>query len=77
MISASESGPTLTSWLLFNPNRNARHETVPRTWSSHRAVAAETLRELAPYAALLALPGGSLIVLSLWLYRRQRSAAFT
>jgi hypothetical protein len=35
----------------------------------------ERLRELAPYAALLALPGGSLMALSLWLYRRQRRGA--
>jgi hypothetical protein len=32
----------------------------------------ERLRELAPYAALLALPGGSLMALSLWIYRRQK-----
>ena len=31
------------------------------------------LRELGPYAAIeLILPGGSLIALSLWLYRRRR-----
>jgi hypothetical protein len=31
------------------------------------------LREIAPYAALeLVLPGGSLMALLLWLYRRQK-----
>jgi hypothetical protein len=31
------------------------------------------LRDLAPYAAIeLVLPGGSVIALLLWLYRRQR-----
>ncbi len=31
------------------------------------------LREVAPYAALeLLLPGGSLMALALWLYRRRR-----
>jgi hypothetical protein len=34
------------------------------------------LRQLAPYAAIeLLLPGGSLIALVLWLYRRQLKAA--
>jgi hypothetical protein len=33
------------------------------------------LRELAPYALLeLVLPGGSVMALLLWLYRRQRNA---
>jgi hypothetical protein len=37
------------------------------------------LREIAPYAALeLVLPGGSLMALLLWLYRRQKkSSRFT
>jgi hypothetical protein len=34
------------------------------------------LRNLAPYAVLeLVLPGGSLLALLLWLYRRQKKAA--
>jgi hypothetical protein len=33
----------------------------------------EKLRELAPYAAIeLVLPGGSIMALLLWLYRRQK-----
>ena len=34
------------------------------------------LREFAPYAVILILPGGSLMALLLWLYRRQKRAAF-
>jgi hypothetical protein len=34
------------------------------------------LRDLAPYAVMeLVLPGGSLIAVLLWLYRRQKKAA--
>jgi hypothetical protein len=71
MMSASEPPPTLSSWLVFDPNRDAQHGTAPRMSSGHRAAVVERLRELAPYAALLALPGGSLMALLLWLYRRQ------
>jgi len=40
------------------------------------AVILAKLRELAPYALIeLILPGGSLMALLLWLYRRQRKAA--
>ncbi len=69
-MSASESTPTLISWLVFNPSRYAQHGTAPRMWSGHRAAVVARLRELAPYAALLAMPGGSLLALLLWLYRR-------
>jgi hypothetical protein len=34
------------------------------------------LRELAPYAVMLVLPGGSVMALLLWMYRRQRGRAF-
>ena len=71
MMSASESTPTLSSWLVFNANRNSQHGTAPQMPSGHRAAVIERLGELAPYAALLVLPGGSLMALLLWLYRRQ------
>jgi len=32
------------------------------------------LRDFAPYAAILMLPGGSVMAVLLWLYRRQRNA---
>jgi hypothetical protein len=40
---------------------------------AHLASAAAKLRNLAPYAAMeLILPGGSLMALLFWLYRRQK-----
>ena len=40
------------------------------------SAAVAKLRELAPYAAIeLVLPGGSLMALLLWLYRRQKKKA--
>jgi hypothetical protein len=42
-----------------------------RRLRAYAAAAVAKLRELAPYAAIeLVLPGGSLIALLLWLYRR-------
>jgi hypothetical protein len=74
-MSTSESTPTLSSWLVFDPSRDAQHGTAPRMGSGHRAAVVARLRELAPYAALLALPGGSLMALLLWLYGRQKRAS--
>jgi hypothetical protein len=43
---------------------------------AHVAAAAAKLRILAPYAAMeLILPGGSLMALLFWLYRRQKMRA--
>jgi hypothetical protein len=74
MMSASESTPSLSSWLLSNASRDAQHGTAPRMWSSHRAAVVARLRALAPYAAILMLPGGSMMALLLWIYRRQKNA---
>ena len=71
-MSATESTPTLMSWLTSNPNREERHGRAPRMRSGHGAAAFAYLRESAPYAAMLVLPGGSLMALLLWLYRRQK-----
>jgi hypothetical protein len=39
------------------------------------SAAVAKLKDLAPYAAIeLVLPGGSLMALALWLYRRHRKA---
>jgi hypothetical protein len=73
MTSASESTPTLISWLVFNPSRDVQHGTAPRMWSGHRAAVVARVRDLAPYAAIMILPGGSLMALLLWLYHRQKS----
>jgi hypothetical protein len=44
-----------------------------RSLSQHMLGVIAKLRELAPYAAIeLVLPGGSLMALALWLYRRRR-----
>jgi hypothetical protein len=49
---------------------------VPRNFGTVAAATAAQLRGLAPYAAIeLVLPGGSLIALLLWLYRRRNNAA--
>jgi hypothetical protein len=43
------------------------------TLNGYAATVVAKLRELAPYAAIeLVLPGGSLLALLLWLYRRQK-----
>jgi len=75
MMSANESTPTVISWLLFTPGGDEQHGTAPRRWRGYRAAVAERLRALAPYVALLALPGGSVMALFLWLYRRQKRAS--
>jgi hypothetical protein len=42
-------------------------------WRSFMAEVLARLRELAPYGAIeLILPGGSLVALLLWLYRRRK-----
>jgi hypothetical protein len=76
MMSTNESTPTLMSWLTFNPKREAQHGEAPRMRSDHRAAAFAHLRESAPYAAMLILPGGSVMALLLWLYRRQKRPRF-
>jgi hypothetical protein len=44
-----------------------------RTLRAWLAVAFAKLKELAPYAAIeLVLPGGSVVALTLWFYRRRR-----
>jgi hypothetical protein len=69
MMSATESPTT------FNSPLDSRKRTAPRTWSAHTATVVAKLREFAPYAAMeLVLPGGSLMALGLWLYRRQKNA---
>jgi hypothetical protein len=74
MMSAIESTPTLSSWQVFNPSRDTQQGRALRTWSAHTAAVVAKLREFAPYAAILVLPGGSVMALLLWFYRRQRKA---
>ena len=45
-------------------------------WAAWMALAIAGLKELGPYAAIeIILPGGTLIALALWLYRRHRARA--
>jgi hypothetical protein len=50
------------------------NRTALRKLSAYVAWVVSTLRKLAPYAAIeLLLPGGSVIALLLWFYRRQKA----
>jgi hypothetical protein len=73
MMFASESTATFNACLGSIGSRGAPCRTARRTLSAYTAVVVAKLREFAPYAAMeLVLPGGSLMALGLWLYRRQR-----
>jgi hypothetical protein len=75
MMSASESTATFNTGPESTDCRGASRRK-PRTWSAHTAAVVAKLREFAPYAAMeLVLPGGSLMALGLWLYRRQKKAS--
>jgi hypothetical protein len=70
MMSASEFSATLS------PVLDAQPRAVPRTVGAHMAVIVAILRKLAPYAAIeLIMPGGSVMAVLLWLYRRQKKTA--
>jgi hypothetical protein len=76
MMFASKATATFNAGPESTGSRGTSRRMPPRTWSAHTAAVVARLRELAPYAALeLVLPGGSLMALGLWLYRRQRRAA--
>jgi hypothetical protein len=48
---------------------------ILRGWGGFAAAAVLRLKSLAPYAVIeLILPGGSMIALLLWLYRRRKNA---
>ncbi len=76
MMFANEFTATFNEGLGSIGSWGAPWRTPPRTWSAHTAAVVAKLREFAPYAAMeLVLPGGSLMALGLWLYRRQRKAS--
>ena len=59
----------------FNFLRDAPKGAAPRTWNAYTAAAIAKLRRLAPYVAIeLVMPGGSMMALLLWLYRRHSRA---
>ena len=61
--------------LLTNQGRFARWMPAPRSLGGYAIAVAGRLRDLAPYAVMeLILPGGSLMAVLLWLYRRRKRA---
>ena len=77
MMFASESTVSFNVGPESTGSRGRSCRSPPRTWSAHTAAVVARLREFAPYAAMeLILPGGSLMALGLWLYRRQKRASF-
>jgi hypothetical protein len=73
MMSAGESTTIFTHRLSANASRDVQWSAA-RTLNPYTVAVVAKLRVLAPYAAMLVLPGGSLMALLLWLYRRQRKA---
>jgi hypothetical protein len=56
--------------------RDARWTPALRHWGGYAAAVIVKLKDLAPYALIeLVLPGGSVMALLLWLYRRRKNAA--
>ena len=54
--------------------RDARWTPALRNWGGHAASVFVRFKALAPYALIeLILPGGSVMALLLWLYRRRKS----
>jgi len=54
--------------------RDARWTLALRNWGVYAAAAFVRLKPLAPYALMeLVLPGGSVMALLLWLYRRRKN----
>jgi hypothetical protein len=55
-------------------SREARWTLVLRNWGVYAATVIVRLKALAPYALIeLILPGGSMVALLLWLYRRRKN----
>jgi hypothetical protein len=56
--------------------RFTRWLPAPRRFGAHARTVVAKLKDLAPYAAIeLILPGGSVLALLLWLYRRPKRVA--
>jgi hypothetical protein len=76
MMSSIESAAFFGSRLMPNGSSYAWTSFAPRTLRVYAAAVLSRLRSLAPYAAIeLVLPGGSLLALLLWLYRRYKKNA--
>ena len=73
MMFSLESTAILGSRLVPSGTRLARTPSAPWQLSAYAAAVFAKVRDLAPYAAIeLILPGGSLLALLLWLYRRYK-----
>jgi hypothetical protein len=73
MIFSIDSTAIFGSRLMPNGGRHARTPSAPWQLRAYAAAVFAKLRDLAPYAAIeLILPGGSLLALSLWFYRRYK-----
>jgi hypothetical protein len=67
---------TFNAGLVRTYGRYARWLQAPRNLCAHARAVVAKLKDLAPYAAIeLILPGGSVLALLLWLYRRQKRVA--
>jgi hypothetical protein len=61
--------------LFANHGCFARWMPAPRSFDGYVMAVVGRLKDLAPYALMeLILPGGSLMAVLLWLYRRQKKA---
>jgi hypothetical protein len=66
----------MMSAMEFTSTFNARRTPAALKLSAYTAAVVAKLKDLAPYALIeLVLPGGSVMALLLWLYRRQRKVA--
>ena len=75
MMSSIESTLTFDARLVANCSRYARWTPAPTKLGAYTAAVVAKLKDLAPYALIeLVLPGGSVMALLLWLYRRQRKS---
>jgi hypothetical protein len=73
-MSAMESASTFNARLAEICRCHVRWTASPRILSGYAAAVIAKLRAVAPYALIeLVLPGGSVMALLLWLYRRQRN----
>jgi hypothetical protein len=76
MMFASEFTATFNAGMESSGSRDPQCRTAPRKLSAYTTAVVAKLRDLAPYAAMeVVLPGGSLMALLLWLYRRQKRAS--
>jgi hypothetical protein len=76
MMSASDLRATFNSRPVSDNSRDAQRMTVPRMLSAYTTAVIAKLRDLAPYAAIeLILPGGSVMALLLWFYRRHKKTS--